>query len=242
MIISNSRKFIFVHIHKAAGTALKVALQPHLAWNDLVIGGSQFGDAVAPAYETHFGLTKHGGIQQIIDQCGAALVKDYFSFAIVRDPVARSVSLYNYIAEFFRYKGQSLGLQHDDLVIAARQEQLEMTPNLKFLDWPATRAYYLSPNFSDYIRSKELESDSGFQLQIDALQNQSGTLMVDKVIKYEALLRDLPALWDKIGTRFMLPVENRPKFYRQPLADVSDDDRAFLRTRFADDYLALDYA
>ena len=66
--------------------------------------------------------------------------------------------------------------------------------------------------------------------------------MVDKVIKYEALLRDLPALWDKIGTRFMLPVENRPKFYRQPLADVSDDDRAFLRTRFADDYLALDYA
>ena len=40
----------------------------------------------------------------------------------------------------------------------------------------------------------------------------------------------------------MLPVENRPKFYRQPLADVSDDDRAFLRTRFADDYLALDYA
>ncbi|MEX0969837.1 MAG: sulfotransferase family 2 domain-containing protein [Paracoccaceae bacterium] len=241
MIISNSRKFIFVHIHKAAGTALKVALQPHLRWNDLVIGGSRFGDDIAPAYETHFGLTKHGGILQILDQCGDGIVKDYFSFAIVREPVARATSLYNYIAEFFRYAGQKIGLQHDDLVVAARQDQVEKTPNLAFLDWPAARAYYLAPNFSDFIRAAELESDSGFQLQIDALQNHSGTVMIDKIIKYESLLRDMPYLWDKLGTRFMLPIANRPKHYRQPLADVSDDDRAFLRKRFAEDYLALDY-
>ena len=240
MILSNSRKFIFVHLHKTAGTALKVALQPHLAWNDLVIGGSAFGEQIAAAYKDHFGLTKHGGIQQIVDICGGAVLKDYFSFTIVREPVARTVSLYNYIAEFFRGEGFSLGMSHDEMVSAARQGRVER--DFEFLGWAAARAYYLNPDFSAFIRAPELDGDSGFQLQIDALQNRSGTLMIGKIIKYEELLRDLPYLWDKIGVRFMLPLENRPGQYRMQLADVSDDDRAFLRERFAEDYLALDYA
>src|SRR5215469_2544795 len=58
MIISHSRRFIFVHIHKAGGTSVEQALDPHLAWNDLILGGSQFGEKIQGAYQKRFGLNK----------------------------------------------------------------------------------------------------------------------------------------------------------------------------------------
>ena len=44
MIISNSHKFIFVHILKTAGTSICAALDPTLRWNDVILGGTGFGE------------------------------------------------------------------------------------------------------------------------------------------------------------------------------------------------------
>ena len=40
MFLSNSRKFIFIHITKAAGTSITHALEKSMGWNDLVIGST----------------------------------------------------------------------------------------------------------------------------------------------------------------------------------------------------------
>ena len=49
MIISNSHKFIFVHVMKTAGTSVSAALDPWLRWNDIAIGGTRFGEQIQPA-------------------------------------------------------------------------------------------------------------------------------------------------------------------------------------------------
>jgi len=239
MIISNSRKFIFVHVHKTAGSALKLALQPHLAWNDIVLGGTPFAEVLSPAYETAFNLHKHSTIDEIEATCGPEIVNDYYSFAFVRNPLVRTVSLYNYVADLFRGEGFTMGLTHDEMLDAARAQDPKYFHHI--LDWAASRAYYTSPDFSDFIRSPELESDIGFRPQVESLQSRKGDLMVDQLFKHEHLMRDLPRLWEKLGCRFMLPVWNRPKYHLLNPGDVSADDQEFLRARFAEDYVALNY-
>lgn len=239
MIISNSRKFIFVHVHKTAGSALKLALQPHLAWNDLVLGGTPLGEAVNDIYHDVFKLHKHSTIAEISKVCGPEIVESYYTFSIVRDPLARTVSLYNYIADLFRVEGRTMGIDHDEMRVAAREQNPKYAHHI--LEWSASRAYYSSENFSDFIRSPELAEDIGFRPQIEALQSRDRKLMVDQVFKHEHLLRDLPRIWDRVGCRFLLPVWNRPKVQKLKPENVSADDCDFLRRRFVDDYRAFDY-
>jgi hypothetical protein len=44
MIISHSRKFIFIHIHKTAGESISEALRPYLSGRDLLLGTSLRGE------------------------------------------------------------------------------------------------------------------------------------------------------------------------------------------------------
>lgn len=239
MIISNSRKFIFVHVHKTAGSALKLAVEPHLSWNDIVLGGTPYGESLAPAYEKAHGLHKHSTITEIAKVVGEEVMADYHSFALVREPVARIVSLYNYVADLFRVEGITLGIDHDEMVEAARQHNPRYAHPI--LEWKASQAYYTTPDFSGFIRSELLAEDMGFRPQIESLQSRNGKIMVDQIFKHEHLLRDLPKIWDKLGCRFLLQHWNRPKTYRMSPADVAPDDRDYLRARFADDYTAFDY-
>ena len=39
MIISNSKRFIFLHVPKAAGTSITIMLDAELEWDDIVLGG-----------------------------------------------------------------------------------------------------------------------------------------------------------------------------------------------------------
>lgn len=75
MLISDTRKFIFIHIYKNAGTSIINALAPFAT--------SQF-----PA---------HMKAPEIINAIGREAFDSYFSFAIVRNPWDWQVSLYNYM-------------------------------------------------------------------------------------------------------------------------------------------------
>ena len=45
MVISNSRQYIFFHIPKCGGTTITHILSEGLRWNDVVIGGTETGEA-----------------------------------------------------------------------------------------------------------------------------------------------------------------------------------------------------
>lgn len=218
---------------------MSVALQPHLAWNDLTLGGSPLGEAVNNLYNQQFGLDKHSTLEQIQSVCGADLVEEYFSFALVRDPCARAVSLYNYIASFSQNLAQFYGKTESELAAESISGEGEIEHN--FLAWGATRAFYQTNSFSDFIRSPDLQSDMGFRPQIDSLKTADGAFMVGKIIKLEELSGKLPELWEALGFRFYMPHLNRPKSYSQDPEMISKADSKYLKALFADDYLALEY-
>ena len=45
-IINQSKKFIFVHVPKAAGTSVTSAFSKYTSYQDLEIGGAKFGESI----------------------------------------------------------------------------------------------------------------------------------------------------------------------------------------------------
>lgn len=97
MLISNSRRFLFIHIYKNAGTSISHALSPYALAKV---------EKIANLISTRLGQPKvfnpspyptHITASQLIDEIGIAAYDSFFSFAIVRNPWDWQVSLYNYM-------------------------------------------------------------------------------------------------------------------------------------------------
>jgi hypothetical protein len=76
MIISDTKKFIFFHLYKTAGTSLSEILKPH---------------------STFSGEGKHFKVFQYLEKYGKDKYNDYFTFGFVRNPWDWQVSLYHYM-------------------------------------------------------------------------------------------------------------------------------------------------
>ena len=239
MIISHSKKFIFVHIHKTGGSSLSLALQPFLAWNDLILGGSDLGEKTNHLFFAQYGLHKHSTLEEIKAICGTEILDAYTSLALVREPTDRAVSLYNYIAGFSRELAAHIGRTEEDLAAESISGQGKIEHN--FLRWDATRAYYQTDSFSDFIRAPETQTDMGFRPQINALRSDDGAYNVQNIIKLEEVLHRLPTLWETLGFRFHLPHTNASALVKQEPDKLSKADKTYLKDLFADDYLALEY-
>lgn len=97
MIINNSNQFIFVHIPKTGGTSVTSLLSSFTNYCDLEIGGTNFGEKIAPIYSQRFGLRKHATAATIRAIVGSVCWSQYFSFCIVRNPFARCLSTYKFL-------------------------------------------------------------------------------------------------------------------------------------------------
>ena len=111
MIISPSKEFIFIHLEKCGGTSVESALEPHLAWHDMIIGSSNFGEEFQKLYFDKYGvekvkkemLWKHSDAKQIEYFLGTQEWNDFKKFAIVRDPVELVKSFYNFSQTVVKY-------------------------------------------------------------------------------------------------------------------------------------------
>jgi hypothetical protein len=96
-IINSSKKFVFVHVPKAAGTSVTNALSKYTTYQDLEIGGTHFGEQIQPAYKKRFGIGKHTPASGIREVIGQGAWDSMFKFSIVRNPYERVISTYKFL-------------------------------------------------------------------------------------------------------------------------------------------------
>ena len=229
MIISPSRNFAFVHIHKTAGEAVTLALTPHLGPGDLTLGASRAGRLRDIRYRRAYGISKHSPARVLRDYAGAEVWAGYFTFAIVRHPYDRVRSLYSY-----------LGLMSDRRRGMSARNIAYRMPVLRRADplgWPGVQAVRETADFSEFIRHPKFHADPGTRPQRDMLADADGTLLVDFVGHFDRLAADFAKITDRIGLGPVpLPRHNVSSGGGAAHPELSREDRSLLRNLYAADF------
>ena len=190
-IISNSRRFIFVHIPKCGGTSVTYHLTNLVQWNDIEIGTTIFGKALLPAFRERFGLTKHSPAAAIRRVVGKELWTSYTTFAVVRNPFARAVSTFRYLQRLAAHPHAPKHLKPAVGVLGS-------------LDDFVCSDYWMTEGFDGMHRP---------QSYFVTDRKTGERLIVDRVLKLEAIADDCSALNGLLGVEGLvdtrLPERNR---------------------------------
>jgi hypothetical protein len=251
MLILNSRRLIYVHLNKCAGTAVEASLAPLLQWNDILLGSTDAGERLQPIYQSMFGLHKHSSAEEIAGVIGDTWMQ-YRSFATVRSPYERTASLYCYAAFLIEDQLINAGFQMSATIEQIRSWCAAHAPRLgEEWGFPAVIAYLETRSaarpFSEFLRNETLGvAEPAFSTQ-HAKLSIAGTpnLAVSEVIKTE----DLQTSWADFLARNALPslallTENKtPSRFRRSFGALTSDpaDYQMINTRFAIDFDTFGY-
>jgi Sulfotransferase family len=183
-IISNSRNFLFVHVPKTAGTSVTHLLSSYTRWNDIELGGTQFGEQVADLYRIRFGIGKHTKISRIREIVGDETFRKLFKFGFVRNPYARIFSAYRHLKRWRAWGGSEImdSFSSFDEFIQSRFFQETSGP------------------------------DDLFEPQFRWLCQGSGPVLVDYIGKVESLSDSVSHIFEKLAVQYdeaAVPLKNQ---------------------------------
>lgn len=238
MIISYSRKFIFIHIHKTGGDSIAAILRPALVGSDFVLNNdwqTWLQSVRSPKSHSELGmLGKHSpgfAIERAVSQ---EMWDDSFKFAFVRHPIGRAISLYKYAVRKVEERRKLLPRNAWYLTPPGRSGDP--------LNWPSVRAVLETESFSDFIRHPLLDKELAMFPQWYSVSDGNGCTLVDFVGRFEQLQEDFHKVQDRIGLpRATLVWRNASRNMRPKGLSVSDDDRAYLSAKFEEDFKHFGY-
>lgn len=221
MIISNSHKFIFVHIMKTAGTSICAALDPTLRWNDVILGGTGFGEQINGPYKDRFGLLKHATARQIRAVVGDEVWSSSFTFTVVRHPYTRMVSFYTWLEKSIR----------------------NARPDSAIWTWPSTKGFVESKTFSEFIRNEKFRQSMASRPQVNWVCDDEGRSIVDYVGRFEDLSSVRTTISDRIGVELKPLERHNPSAGQKPIAEFfsGEADYDYLHELFRPDFALFGY-
>lgn len=236
MIVSHSRRFVFVHIHKTGGESVTAALMPYLDAADLVMHHTykRLPRDERRRFTRYRTLEKHSTVLVIQEALTPEDWRDFYKFTFVRDPIDRVISYYNYCAR--------------QTAIRARVRPghaLYHTPRGRRKDpfrWPAVRAIRRTQSFSDFIRDETALSDPGMRTQYEFLRGVDGSISLDFVGRFESFERDFRIVQGSLDIPLAAPpwtnVTPRQLVNR---TSVSADDLTYLTKLYEPDFEIFGY-
>ena len=233
MIISLNKRYVFVHIHKCAGTSIEVALAKMLRHNDIVLGSTKSGEKYQEFFKRTIGLNKHSTALEARGFLGDAMYAKFYKFAFVRHPIDRLHSLYSY----------ALKLAHDAEL--SDEERRNFDAHGRWPDRPpyrykAVAAALESHSFSDFALHPMTWADAGAQPQWQSVCDASGKLIVDFVGKVESIEQDFAHACEKLEVSVPLEVRNSSE-EKKSAQELSPVALATVRERFARDFELFGY-
>lgn len=244
MIISHSRQFIFVHVHKCAGTSIAAALQPFLDHQDQTVDGPPPAVAkrATEVKPSAIRLHKHSTAEEISLAVGEPIWNSYFKFAFIRHPLDRLVSFYEFLHRVRRNNLSRLGLMRK-LLSTVRRQPLCSYPDRPPWNWPGMKALLTTRDFSGFIRSEFLVKEQGVCPQAHALANKNGDLLVDFVGKCEKIADDWRVLGKRLGIQATLPAANKSvRRFRELRRYWCEADLAFAQEKYRADFELFHYS
>jgi hypothetical protein len=117
MIISQGRRFIFVHIPKTGGTALSLALEGRARADDILIGDTPKARARKgrlKGLQSAGRLWKHSTLADIAGLVTPEELEAFYTVTLVRNPWDRMVSYYHWLrVQGFAHPAVGLAKSHD---------------------------------------------------------------------------------------------------------------------------------
>jgi len=241
MIICHSRKYIFIHIHKTGGTSLEIAASKALRWDDLLLGSTAFGEKVQEYYRKRFGIHKHSTLGDVYKFCNKENeLSDYKVLALVRDPIKRAFSLYNYISGIVKSR---LPQENTSLSFFNEKINNQDFAEYPFLSWKSTQAYLaVDGDLNNFFQHPKLLLDPGMAPQLDFLSVDGSLPETVTIIKLEELPQRMSIIRQIVGRDLEIPHKNQSKVKAASYASVDASALSFLLQRFDSDFDAFSYS
>jgi hypothetical protein len=224
MIISHRHKFIFIHIARTAGRSLTVDLQGHCGPDDII---TPSGDH--PGQNDH-GWSRHATARNIRDRLGSEILREYFVFAVERDPWDKIYSFY------WSKKGYVHGA-------GGKTEKVPFAERIwrRVSGYPWTFQGWLKYRF---LRSLIPGFRRPFGKSVECYTDEKGALMVDAILRYEHLDQHIGLLSSGLGLSLTLwskeGVKTRSE-KRPYTADYSDWAKTFVADHYAQQIALMGY-
>jgi hypothetical protein len=212
MIISRSRRFIFVHIPKTGGTAFALAYEARAAKDDVLIGDTPKARARVGRWKgvrTAGRVWKHSTLADVVGLVSLEEIRQFQTVTIVRNPWDRVVSYYHWLkVQGFAHPAVGLAKAHDFG---------------GFLNHPQTMAGLRLWPYGAYLRLP------------DGSENRS------LFIRLEHYAEDAEPLFAQIGFRLPLPRANESARGRDWRPYYSDLDAALVADLCGEDIARFGY-